>query len=115
MCDRVLNNQSFYTLGVRQCHAKTNRSAVILHVKSKTREPQRFGEVIHDFGDAIERIREFFRIRPITVSEARIIGRDKVKAIGKPGEERLEHPRRRRKSVEQEYRWPGFWPGFSVK
>jgi len=87
----VLNYESFYTLGVRQCHAKTNRAAVILHVKSKTREPQRFGEVIHDLGDVIERVRKFLWVRPITVSEARIVGRDKVKAIGKPGEERLEH------------------------
>src|SRR5260221_1835157 len=42
------------------------------------------------FRSVIERICEFFRIRPVAVSEARVIGRDKVIAIGKPGEERSE-------------------------
>jgi hypothetical protein len=59
----------------------------------KPTEPEHFGEVIHDLGVMIERIREFFRVRPVAVSEARVIGRHQVIAIGKPGEERLEHPR----------------------
>ena len=63
----------------------------------------------------IERIREFFRVRPVAVSEARVIGRDKVIAIGKPGEERLEHPRGRGKSVQQEKRRRVFRAGLSVK
>jgi hypothetical protein len=46
--------------------------------------------VIHDLGDVIERISEFFRVRPIAMAEARVIGRDKMIAIGKPREERLE-------------------------
>ena len=49
------------------------------------------------------------------MSEARVIGRDKVIAIGKPGEERLEHPRRRGKSVQQEKRRRVFRAGLSVK
>ena len=49
--------------------------------------------MIHDLGEVIERIRELFGVRPVAVSEARVIGRDQVIAIGKPGEERLEHPR----------------------
>ena len=89
----VLDDQRFDPLRMRQHHAKTNGAAVILHVKRVVREPERLGEVIHDLGDVIERIREFFRVRPVAVSEARIIGRDKVIAIGKPGEERLEHSR----------------------
>src|SRR5438552_13944423 len=72
---------------------KPTGPAVILHVKRVAREPERFGEVIHDLGIVIERIREFFRVRPVAVSKAGVIGRDKVIAIGKPGEERLEHPR----------------------
>ena len=62
------------------------------------------GEVIHGFGDVIERVREVFRVWPVTVSEARVIGRDKVIVIGKLGEERLEHPRGRWKPVQQEKR-----------
>jgi len=57
------------------------------------REPESFGEVIHDLGVVIEGIRECSLVRPVAVSETRVIGRDKVIAIGKPGEQRLEHPR----------------------
>jgi len=66
--------------------------------------------VIHDLGVVIERIRECLRIRPVAVSESRVIGRDKVIAIGKPGEEGLEHSRRRGQAVEQENRWDSFGP-----
>jgi hypothetical protein len=58
-----------------QGHAKTHGAAVILHVKRVVREPKSFGEVIHGFGDVIEHVREFFRVRPVTVSEAGVIGR----------------------------------------
>src|SRR5436305_322170 len=87
-----------------QGHAKTNGAAVVLHVERVARESERFGEVIHDLGNMIERIRESFRVRPIAVSKARIIGRDKTIAIGEPGEKRLEHSRRRWKPVQQEKR-----------
>src|ERR1700722_2904404 len=60
--------------------------------------------MIHDVGVLIEGIRECFRIRPVAVSEARVIWRDQVIAIGKPCEERLEHSRRRGQSMEQENR-----------
>src|SRR5262249_26386861 len=42
-------------------------------------------------------------------------GRDKVITIGKPGEERLEHPRRRGKSVQQEKRRRVLRTGLSVE
>jgi hypothetical protein len=71
--------------------------------------------MIHHFGDVIERVRELLRVWPVTVSEAGVIGRDKVIVIGKLGEERLEHPRGRRESVQQEKRRRFFRPGLSVK
>ena len=89
----VLDDESLDPLRMGQSHAKTHGAAVILHVQRVAREPERLGEVIHDLGVVIERIRECFRVRPVAVSEARVIGGDKVRAIGKPGEERLEHPR----------------------
>jgi hypothetical protein len=92
-----------------------NMAAVILHVKRVPREPERFGEVIHDLGLAIERIRELVRVRPVALPEARVIGREKVVAIGKPGEERLEHARGRGKSVQQEKRRRVFRAGLSAK
>src|SRR5580704_1357080 len=96
-------------------HSKTNGAAVILHVKRVAREPKSFAEVIHGFGDAIKRVCEFFRVRPVTVPETGIIGRDKVIVIGKLGEERLEHPRGRRESMQQEKRGRIYRPGLSVK
>ena len=71
--------------------------------------------MIHDLGDVIEGIREFFRVRPVAVSEARVIGRDKMIAIRKAGEERLEHPRRRRESVQEENRRRIFRAGLPVE
>jgi hypothetical protein len=53
--------------------------------------PERFREVIHGFGDVIKRVRKCFRVRPVTVSEAGVIGRDKLIAFGKPREQGFEH------------------------
>src|SRR5437016_4915635 len=115
MSDGVLNNESSYAVWVRERHAKTNGTAVILHVKRIPRESERFGKVIHDFGDVIEYVCEFFRIRPVAVPESRVIRSDKMKSIRKPGEEWLEHPGRRWQSVEQENRWRILRPRFPIK
>jgi len=88
----VLDDESLNSLRVCQGHAKANRLTVVLHIKRVAREPERFAEVIHDLSVVIEGIREFFRVRSITVPEAGVIGRNKVITIAKPGEERLEHP-----------------------
>jgi hypothetical protein len=63
----------------------------------------------------IERVRELLRVRPVAVTEARVIRRDEVIAIGDPGEERLEHPRGRGKSVQQEKRRCVFRAGLSIE
>ena len=78
---------------MNQGQAKTYWAAVVLHVQGVVRKAESLGEVIHDFGVMIERVREVLRIRPFAVSKARIIGRNEVIAIGNPSEERLEHPR----------------------
>ncbi len=94
MRHRVLNDERLDPVWMGQGHAKTHRAAIILHVQGVAREPERLGEVRHDLGEVIERIRECLRIWPIAVPEAAwVIGRDKVIAIGEPGEERLEHAR----------------------
>ncbi len=97
-----------------QGHAKIG-AAIILHVKRVARETERFGEEIYDLGVVIKRIRKFFRLRPVAVSEAKVIGRDKVIAIGKPGEEGFEHSRWRGKPVQQKKRRRVFRAGLSVK
>ena len=104
VCYGVLNDESFDSVRVSQDHAKADGATVILHVEGEVGQTERFGEVIHDFGNVIEGVRESFRVRPVAVTEARVIGRDKVIAIGKTGEERLEHSRRRRQTVQQENR-----------
>src|SRR5260370_42189596 len=98
-----------------QCYAKTRGAAVILHVKRVAREPKRFGEVIYDLGVVIERVRECFRVRPVTMSEARVVGCDKMVAIAEPGEERLEHSRRGGKSVQQQKHGRIFRAGLSIE
>src|SRR6266481_638333 len=115
MRHRVLHDESFDPLRMCQSHAKTYRAAVVLHVKRVARQPERFREVIHDLGAVIERIREVLRVRPIAMSEARIIRRDKVIAIGKPREQRFEHARGRRQSVQQQKRRRIFRASLSVK
>src|SRR5947207_14007242 len=99
---RVLDDESFNPFRMSQGHAKTNGAAVILHIKRVAREPECFGEVIHDLGVVIEREREFFRIRPVAVSETWVIWRDEMIPLAKPGEERHEYPRKREQSVHQE-------------
>src|SRR5437868_8035510 len=115
MRHRVLDDESLDPVRMGQGHAKTNRAAVILHVKGIARESERFGKMIHDLGDVIEGICELFRVRPIAVPEARVIRRDKMILIRKPGEEWLEHSRRRRKSVQQEKDRRLFRSGFSIR
>ena len=56
-----------------------------------------------------------FWVRPVAVAKAWVIGRDKVIAIRKPSEERLEHPRRRREPVQEENRRSIFRAGLPVK
>src|SRR2546430_6136544 len=89
MCDRVLNNESFYALRMCKYHAKTDRATIILHVKRVARESKRFGEVVHDLGQVIESVREFLRVRPVGVPKARVIRSDKMKSIREPGEKRV--------------------------
>ena len=111
----VLDDQGLDPLRVGQGHPETHGAAVILHIKRVVRDAQRFGEVVHDLGVVIERVGELLRVRPVAVAKARVVGRDEVIAIGKPGEERLEHPRGRRKSVQQQKRWRVLRPGLPVK
>src|SRR5580700_121537 len=71
--------------------------------------------MIHDLGVVIERVRECFRVRPVTVPKTRIVRCYQVIAIGKPREKGLEHPGRGRKPMQQQERWRVFRPGLSVK
>ena len=115
VCYRVLDDESFDSVRVSQDHAKADGTTVILHVEGEVGETERFGEVIHDLRNVIEGVREFFRVRPVAVTEARVIGSDKVIAIGKTGEKRLEHSRRRWQAVQQENRRGVFRTRLSVE
>jgi hypothetical protein len=91
MRHRVLDDESLDPFRMSESHPKAHRAAIVLHVKRVAREPERLDEMIHNVGVAIERIREFLRIRPVAVSKAWVIRSDKVTAIGEPSQERLEH------------------------
>ena len=93
MRHRVLDDERLDPVRMGQGHAKPDRSTVILDVERVVVEPKCFGEAVHDLGTVIECVGEFFRVRPAAVSKAGVIGRYKMIAIGKPGKERLEHPR----------------------
>jgi hypothetical protein len=71
--------------------------------------------MVHDVGDVVKGVREFFRVGPIAVTEAGVIGRDHVVAIGKAREERLEHSRGRGEPVEEKKSGGLFGAGFSVE
>ena len=68
----VLDDESLDPVRMGQGHAKTHAAAVILHVERVAREPKRFGEVIHDLGFVVKRIRNFVRVRLVAVSEAEL-------------------------------------------
>ena len=72
-------------------------------------------EVADDLRVVIKRVREGLGVRPVAVTEARIIRCDKVILIGQSCEERLEHTRRRRQTVQQEQRRGLFGTRFPVK
>ena len=77
----VLDDKSLDPLRVRQGHAKPYRAAVILHVECVARDLESFGEMIHDLGVVVERIRKCFRVGPVAVAEAGEVGRDQVITI----------------------------------
>ena len=95
----VLHDERLDALGMRQDHAKPDGANVVLHVQRVARKAERFGEVSNKFGDVIEGVGEFFRVGPITVAEAGIVGCDKMIVIGEPGEQGLKHARARGKAV----------------
>lgn len=115
MRDGVLDDEGFDAFGMGEDHAEADGAAVVLHVERVVREAERFGEMIHHVGDVVEGVVEFFRVGPIAMAEAGVIGGDHVVAIGKAGEERLEHSRGRGESVEKEKRGGVFGAGFAVE
>jgi hypothetical protein len=68
--DRVLDDEGLDPVRTREHHAKAHGAVIVLRVKRVAREPEHFGEINHDLGAAIERVGEFFRVRPIAVPEA---------------------------------------------
>src|SRR5450755_4764068 len=98
-----------------QGHTKAYGAAVVLHVERVARQRDCFGEVIHDFSKAIERIGKLCGVGPVAVSKAGVVGRDKVVAIGKPRKQRLIHSRRRWESMKQENRGGIFRPRLSIE
>jgi hypothetical protein len=58
-----------------------DRPAIVLQVQHIARHPKRLGKASHNLDQVIECIGKFFRVRPIAVTELRVIGRDKVVAM----------------------------------
>src|ERR1700733_11539130 len=115
MGNGILNNQSARPVRMRQSHPKTDWAAIILHVECVLRKAQSLREMIHDRGNAIESIGELLGLWRITVAEARVVGCNQMVPVGQAIEERLNHPRRRRKPVKQQQGWRVFWARFPVE
>ena len=92
---RVLNYQRLDPLRVGERHAKPNRSTVVLHVDVEAPQPNRLCEMLRDGCDSIESVGKPFWVGPIAVTKTRVIRRHEVELIRQPGEQRLEHSRRR--------------------
>src|SRR5712671_1859895 len=86
MRHRVLNDERLDPVRISQRHPKAHGAAIVLHVERIARKPECFGEALHDLGAVVERIGEFFWIRPVAVSETGVVRRDKMIAIRKPCE-----------------------------
>ena len=90
--------------------------AIILHVKRVAREAYRFGEAIYDLRQIVERVSELFWVWPVAMPEARVIGSDKVIAIGKEAcEEGLAHPETKRQAGARESLGTSFSSPFPIK
>jgi hypothetical protein len=100
---------------MRHGHPKTDRAAVILHVQRVVVETECLCELADDLCVVIKRVREGLGVRPVAMAEARIVRCDKVILIGQSCEERLEHARRRRQTVQQEQRRCLFRTRFPIK
>ena len=92
MGDSILNDQSVYAFWMRQCHAKANRGAVVLHVEGVVAKPERFREVNHNLGVVVESVREALWVGPIAVAESRVVWRNKMEVTGETRKEGVEHP-----------------------
>src|SRR5271157_1980672 len=100
---------------MRQYHSEADGATVVLHVERVARDSERLSEMVDDLGTTIERVRELLRVRPVTVSEPRIVRRDQMIAVGQPRKKRFKHARRRGKSVQQEKRFRILRPSFPVE
>lgn len=81
MGDGILHDQCLDSFRMCECHSKADGSTVVLHVEGVAREYERLGEMIHNVGIMVERVRELLRVRPVAVSETRVIRRYEVIAV----------------------------------
>ena len=86
MSNRILDDESLHTLRMRQCHPKTDRPTVVLHVKRVVRQTERLREVIHHGGDIVEGVIKLFGVGPVAVSVTRVIGSNQTVVICNPCE-----------------------------
>src|SRR4051812_18685895 len=115
VCYCVLDDQGLYTVRVKNGHAETDWSAIVLHVQRVAAKAKSFSEAVHDLSIMIKRVSKLCRIRPIAMAKARVVWSNQVVSAREPAEERLEHPRRRRKTVEKKDRRRVLGSRFSIE
>jgi len=103
MAHRVVHDECD-PFGSTDCQAHADGSAVVLHDQRVVREADLVGEPFDVVGDVVERIAEAVGRRRVAMSEAGVVRGDHPVAVAQPVDERLPHPRRRRKAVQQQDR-----------
>ena len=78
VCVAVLADDAFDPIGMTQGDAESHGRTVILNVHIELLDAQRHQQLLHNFGQLVERIGELVGRRSIGVAEARIVGCDQV-------------------------------------
>lgn len=74
--DRVLDHESLHPLRMRQCHAKTNGSTLVLHIQRVVGQTKRLCKALDHLSNVVKRVVELFRVRPVAMTVAGIVRSD---------------------------------------
>ena len=111
----VLDDDTANPFGMLHHNPKADRTAVILHVKEVAVDLELLEQRVGGLGEMVEGVAILSRRRRIALPKARIVGCNEVVAGREERDERIEHPRGRGKSVQQDDGRRILWPGFTIE
>ena len=83
MGDSILDDQRLNPFRMRERKAKADRAAIVLHEENVAMQIESHRELIHDGRQMVESVREGSRVRRPAMTEAGIVRRDQMVAVGK--------------------------------